>query len=72
MRNNSLLAKEIKKMIMDSGADLCGIASVERFDDAPSGFHPCWNYAYGGENGGSFKIKCFKCREICPNCLGEN
>jgi len=32
----------------------------------------CWNYAYGGENGGDFKIKCFKCREICPNCLGEN
>ncbi|MCX7747453.1 MAG: epoxyqueuosine reductase [Clostridia bacterium] len=31
----------------------------------------CWNYAFGGENGGDFKIKCFKCREICPNCLGD-
>lgn len=32
----------------------------------------CWHYAYGGENGGDLKIKCFKCREICPNCLGES
>lgn len=32
----------------------------------------CWNYAFGGENGDNFKIKCFKCWEICPNCLGEN
>jgi epoxyqueuosine reductase QueG len=31
----------------------------------------CWDYAFGGENGGEFKIRCFKCREICPNCLGE-
>jgi epoxyqueuosine reductase len=31
----------------------------------------CWDFAYGGENGSEFKIKCFKCREICPNCLGE-
>lgn len=31
----------------------------------------CWNYAFGEENGGDFRIKCFKCRAICPNCLGE-
>lgn len=29
----------------------------------------CWDYAYGKENGGDFKIKCFKCREVCPNCF---
>jgi len=23
------------------GADLCGIASIDRFDQAPHGFHPC-------------------------------
>jgi len=23
------------------GADLCGFASMDRFDDAPLGFHPC-------------------------------
>ena len=27
-------------MVLDMGADLCGIASVERFRDAPIGFHP--------------------------------
>ena len=36
-----ITANEIKKMIMESGADLCGIASVDRFDEAPEGFHPC-------------------------------
>ncbi|HYE81930.1 MAG TPA: epoxyqueuosine reductase [Clostridia bacterium] len=30
----------------------------------------CWEYAFGRENGGDFKIKCFRCREVCPNCLG--
>jgi len=31
----------------------------------------CWNYAFGGENGGEFKIRCYKCRTICPHCLGD-
>ena len=30
----------IKKQAQKLGADLCGIASAERFKDAPSGFHP--------------------------------
>ena len=30
----------IKKMARDLGADLCGIAPVERFKDAPRGFRP--------------------------------
>ncbi|MDO5573140.1 MAG: epoxyqueuosine reductase [bacterium] len=34
-------AKTVKQMIYDMGADLCGIASVDRFGDAPEGFHPC-------------------------------
>lgn len=33
-------ADEIKYRVKDMGADLCGIASVERFADAPAGFHP--------------------------------
>lgn len=33
-------AKEVKKILFDMGADLCGIASVDRFGDAPEGFHP--------------------------------
>lgn len=33
-------ADEIKCRVKELGVDLCGIASVERFADAPSGFHP--------------------------------
>lgn len=33
-------ALEIKKIVLTLGADLCGIASVDRFDKAPEGFHP--------------------------------
>ena len=33
-------SSEIKKLARLHGADLCGIASVDRFDFAPKGFHP--------------------------------
>lgn len=35
-----ITSPEIKKMAMRCGADLCGIAPVERFEHAPKGFHP--------------------------------
>lgn len=31
---------EVKQVAYDLGADLCGIASVDRFEEAPEGFHP--------------------------------
>lgn len=31
---------EIKKIINNLGADLCGIANIDRFNEAPEGFHP--------------------------------
>lgn len=31
---------EIKALLRELGADLCGIAPVERFGEAPEGFHP--------------------------------
>jgi epoxyqueuosine reductase QueG len=34
------MSSEIKNRVKELGADLCGIASVERFEGAPSGFHP--------------------------------
>ncbi|WP_088225480.1 epoxyqueuosine reductase [Desulfosporosinus sp. FKB] len=34
------LKEEIKTSALNLGADLVGVASVERFDGAPSGFHP--------------------------------
>lgn len=36
-----LKANEVKQILYDMGADLCGIASIDRFDEAPEGFHPC-------------------------------
>ena len=30
----------------------------------------CRNYAFGEENGGEWRIKCFKCRAICPYSKG--
>lgn len=32
--------KEVKDMMYSLGADLCGVASVDRFTEAPKGFHP--------------------------------
>lgn len=34
------MEERIKKIFIDLGADVCGIASVERFINAPTGFHP--------------------------------
>lgn len=31
----------------------------------------CQHYAFGGEGEGEWKIKCFRCRSVCPHCLGE-
>ena len=30
----------IKNILFALGADLCGVASLDRFSDAPNGFHP--------------------------------
>jgi epoxyqueuosine reductase QueG len=32
--------KQIKRIILNKGADLCGIANIDRFTDTPQGFHP--------------------------------
>lgn len=33
-------SKKVKEIMISLGADLCGIASIARFADAPKGFHP--------------------------------
>jgi hypothetical protein len=35
-----ITSAEIKELARRNGADLCGIAPVERFEHAPAGFHP--------------------------------
>lgn len=32
--------EDVKRIIVSLGADLCGIASMDRFTDAPKGYHP--------------------------------
>lgn len=33
-------SKKVKEILFALGADLCGIASMDRFDGAPKGYHP--------------------------------
>jgi len=33
-------SKTIKKTLFELGVDICGIASIDRFTEAPEGFHP--------------------------------
>jgi len=30
----------------------------------------CWNHAFGADDQGEWRIRCFKCRDACPNKLG--
>lgn len=34
------MKNEIKELIMGLGADVCGIANIDRFSEAPEGFNP--------------------------------
>ncbi len=34
------MKNEIKELFLHLGSDLCGIANIDRFDNAPEGFHP--------------------------------
>lgn len=36
----SMNSEEVKRTVLSLGADLCGIAGIDRFDDAPEGYHP--------------------------------
>ncbi len=37
---NTITNIEIKETAFSLGSDICGIASIDRFENAPSGFHP--------------------------------
>ncbi|MDR0232413.1 MAG: hypothetical protein LBI82_09885 [Dysgonamonadaceae bacterium] len=34
------IEEKVKQIIFDAGADLCGIANIDRFSNTPAGFHP--------------------------------
>lgn len=35
------MKEELREKILALGADVCGFASINRFEQAPKGFHPC-------------------------------
>ncbi len=41
MKFDARLTNEVKGLAREAGADLVGIAPIERFDGAPPGYHPC-------------------------------
>ena len=43
---------------------------VKALDGVSMDQQSCWNYAFGTENGGEWRIKCYTCRQVCPHCLG--
>lgn len=48
-------------------ADICPIDAVGEPELKQT---ICWEYAFGGEDGGDWKIKCHRCRDVCPHCYG--
>jgi len=56
-----LTAAQAKAIARTLGADLCGIASIDRFD-----------YAFGDDPATkTWRISCHRCRDICPYNLGS-
>lgn len=53
------------------GCTLCvDSCPVKALDGVSMNQMECWNYAFGKKDGGDWRIKCYTCRKICPNCLG--
>lgn len=66
---------EADELIEDSfcnNCDLCvDICPVQAIGQPEMNQLACWKHAFGGENGGEWKIKCHRCRDICPFCYGK-
>lgn len=67
--------EEVKQLFLDRGADLCGIASLDRFADAPKGFHPT-DVLPTCKNVISFAMRlpsgCLSCKTDVPYTLIRN
>ena len=67
--------EEVKQLFLDRGAELCGVASIERFSDAPKGFHPadvlptCKSVISFGMR---FPAGCLSCKTDIPYTLIRN
>ncbi len=63
------------KLIEDSFCNDCNLCvnacPVQALGELEMKQLACHEYAFGGENGGDWKIKCHRCRDICPYCYGK-
>ena len=65
----------IKEKILQKGANICGIAAVARFTDAPKGFHPCDIYPDNKSVivfGAHFPLSTLKARTNSPYTFVRN
>ncbi|MDR2946028.1 MAG: epoxyqueuosine reductase [Candidatus Adiutrix sp.] len=66
---------EIKQMACRLGADLCGIASIDRFHDAPEGFHP-WDVLPSCQSvivlAKKFPAATLQCKSAVPYTIARN
>lgn len=66
---------EIKELFLSRGADLCGIASIDRFSGAPKGYHPtdvlpgCRSVISFAHR---FPVGCLRCKTDVPYTLIRN
>lgn len=63
------------KLIENSFCNNCNLCvnacPVQALGELEMKQQACYEYAFGGENGGDWKIKCHSCRDICPYCYGK-
>ncbi|MFC1884417.1 epoxyqueuosine reductase [Thermodesulfobacteriota bacterium] len=62
----------IKKDICPDKCRLClDACPVSAMDGVSIDQKKCWEHAFGTHKGGEWRIKCFECRKVCPQCLGS-
>jgi len=61
----------VEKNLCPQGCRLClDACPVSALGDPAMKQKDCWNYAFGGVDGGEFIIRCNRCRTICPMRFG--
>ncbi len=61
----------IEKSLCPSGCRLClDACPIDAVGEPAMKQTDCWNYAFGGVDGGEFIIRCNRCRAVCPMRYG--
>ena len=63
----------IEKSLCPKGCSLCiDACPIGALGEPEMRQTACWDYAFGGENGGEFVIRCNRCRTVCPMRFGAS